>query len=233
MAAYIGGVEGNVQVEIGGSDIWNMAKEKMSLPSGSQIKTMGKGACSIVFTDGTIVRVSKNALFKVETVSPSKVAVFIGLGKLESWVKKNAARTFTARNPVSVASVRGTVFAMDVISPTNVTVDLFEGSLSVSDNFGHTAALAEGQRLQATSGGVTAPPAPIPPTVLAPVVPVVVLLPPPPPLPAPIPAPAPKPAAVVPPPPPPTDVPVDAVLPPPPPPSPAQETTTTVSPSSP
>ena len=141
MVAYVGLVSGSVQVQLGGSDIWSMAKLGQALPGGTQVKTEAGGSCTVAFSDGSKVRIGPKASFKLEEAAPSKVAVFIGLGKLEAWVKKLANRTFQARNPVSVAAVRGTVFAMDVLSPTSVTLDCFEGSLAVQDNFGNTLAV--------------------------------------------------------------------------------------------
>lgn len=162
MAAYIGDMTGSVQVQLGGSDVWSLAKAQQQLPAGTQIKTMGDSSATIGLSDGTKLRIGPNATFKIEEISNSKVAVFIGLGKLEAWVTKFAKRTFQTRNPVAVASVRGTSYAMNVLSPTNVTVDLFQGSLAVTDNFGRTTAVAEGQRVEANAATGCSAPAPVP-----------------------------------------------------------------------
>lgn len=158
MAAFVATIEGSVQVQLGGSDIWALAKADQQLAAGSQIKTQAASSVIIGFNDGSKVRVGPNATFKIEEVSNSKIALFIGLGKLESWVAKMAKRTFQARNPVSVASVRGTVFAMDVVSPTNVSMTCFSGGLAVTDNFGRTTPLGAGQAMQADAAkGGSAP----------------------------------------------------------------------------
>ena len=162
MAAYIGDMTGSVQVQLGGSDVWSLARAQQQLPAGTQIKTMSDSSATIGLSDGTKLRVGPNATFKIEALSNSKVSVFIGLGKLEAWITKFAKRTFQTRNPVAVASVRGTAFSMNVLSPTNATVDLFQGSLAVTDNFGRTTAVAEGQRMEANAATGGSAPAPVP-----------------------------------------------------------------------
>ncbi|HAM35361.1 MAG TPA: hypothetical protein DEB40_10115 [Elusimicrobia bacterium] len=239
MIAYMGGLTGSVQVQLGGSDIWSLAKLGQQLPRGTQIKTEDRSSCIVVFSDQSKVRLGARAAFKLEEVSPSKVSVFIGLGKLEVWVKKLATRSFQARNPVSVASVRGTIFAMDVLSPTSVTVDCFEGSVAVQDNFGNTSSVAQGQRVEANATTGASAPAPVPVNVARPVEPTVtvpppgVIAPPPPPAAAKPPVPQQTQAA-----PPPDEVPAETETTAPsqdqpPPPNPQQETTTPVSPSAP
>lgn len=168
MMAFIGALEGSAEVLLDGIEPWQPAKLSQKLTAGTQVRTKGASSVTLGFTDGSKVRVGPNANFKLEEVQTSKISVYIGLGKMESWVKKWAKRTFQARNPVAVASVRGTVFSMDVRSPTEVTVDLFSGSLAVTDNFGRTTPMAEGQRMNADASGGAAPPAPLPPDVTAP-----------------------------------------------------------------
>lgn len=175
MTAFISTIEGSAQVQLGGSDIWALAKAEQELAAGSQIKTQAGSAVIIGFTDGSKVRVGPNATFKIEEVSNSKIAIFIGLGKLESWVAKMAKRTFQARNPVAVASVRGTCFAMDVISPTNVGMTCFSGGLAVTDNFGHSTPLGAGQVMQADAATGSSAPQAAPAGTTAPVEPVVVI----------------------------------------------------------
>ncbi|MDD5657839.1 MAG: FecR family protein [Elusimicrobia bacterium] len=209
-----------------------MAKVGQTLLPGSKIKTEAGASCTVAFTDQSKVRIGPKATFKLEEVVPSKIAVFIGLGKLEAWVKKGLKRTFQARNPVSVASVRGTVFAVNVLSPTSVTVDVFEGELAVQDNFGNTTSVGQGKRVEADAVTGASAPAPVPASVSAPVEPTVTIAPPPNPAapaePSPTTTTAPPPADTV-----PTTETTETTLEAPPPPNPAQETTTVVSPSSP
>lgn len=221
MVAYIGEMSGSVEMQAAGSEVWNRVKLGEALPGGARLKTQRDSGVTVAFTDGSKLRIGPMATFTMEQAANSKVSVFVGLGKLEAWVKKFAGRTFSVRSPSMTAAVRGTVFVMAVMSPTMATLDCFEGSLAVTDNFGNTAAVGGGQRLEASATSGASAPAPVPPTAKAPVEPKVTVAPPPPPAAAPA---APKaPAAKAPPPPPPDTVVVESSLPPPPPPPPAQE----------
>lgn len=175
MASYIGIVQGNAEVLLDGVEPWVPAAVGQQLTNGTQVRTKAKASVTIAFTDGSKVRLGPNSNFKLEAAAPSKISIYVGLGKLEAWVSKFAGRTFQTRNPVAVASVRGTVFAMNVLSPTQVMTDLFSGSLNITDNFGRTVPMIEGQRVEADAVGGAAPPAPLPPSAQAPAEPVVTL----------------------------------------------------------
>jgi len=175
-AAQVGLFSGSVQVQLGGSDVWFMAKPDQRLPTGSLVKTESGSSCAIFFWDQSKVRLGPKATFRLGEVSADKVTVYIGSGKLEAWVKNSDKREFQARNPVSTASVQTAVFVMDVLSPASVTLDLFEGALTIQDQLGNTAQVAEGQRVEASATTGVSAPAPMPtgiskpaePTITAP-----------------------------------------------------------------
>lgn len=235
--AWIGDIEGTPEVLLDGIEPWVPAVVGQELSAGTQLRT-GKGAAVVAFPDGSKVRVSRNALFTVEAAEPAKVGVFITLGRLECWVKKLAGRSFVARSPMAVAAVRGTVFAFNVNSARQTTIDLFSGQLAVNDVFGHQTLINPGQRVVASltgSSNVARLPAAARPPAEPKVAPVR------PPLPPKAggdegkPKPQPKLAPKPPPPPPPPPGEEGTLPPPPPPPNPTQDQPkdTTVSPSSP
>lgn len=168
VAGFIAETSGSVQIQLGGSDIWMLAKPGQRLTPGSQVKTQAGSSCVIGFTEGSKLRIGPNANFKLEETTSSKIAVFLGLGKLDAWISKMAKRSFQARNPVAVASVRGTILGMNVLSPTNATTDCYEGSLAVTDNFGRTTALGEGSRMETSAATGSSAPAPLPPNTQKP-----------------------------------------------------------------
>ncbi|MBI4676065.1 MAG: FecR domain-containing protein [Elusimicrobia bacterium] len=176
MAAYIGDLQGEAKILLDGVEPWIDAKPAQKLTAGTRVKTEAGGSLTVVFTDGSKVKLGPNATFKIEEITMSKVAVYIGLGKLDAWVGKLKGRLFQARNPVAVASVRGTIFSMDVVSPTQAMMQCFQGALSVADNFGRTQAVEAGQQLAATSvAGTAEPPTALPPDAAPPVEPVITL----------------------------------------------------------
>lgn len=168
MAAAAGDVVGGAQFKAPGADSWNVIVKGQPLTDGTEIKTPAGASVTIAMSNGTKLRIGPLAVFKLEKVSASKISVFIGLGKLECWVKKFAKRgTFQARSKLAVAAVRGTVLSMDMISPTQVAVDVFEGSISLADAKGNVQPVAQGQRVEATPEGAGKA-APQPPGTQAP-----------------------------------------------------------------
>ncbi len=163
MAGYIGIVEGQGMVLLDGVEPWVKAKVGQQLTPGTQVKTKARSSVTIAFTDGSKVRLGPNANFKLETVKRSKISIYLGLGKMEAWVKRLARRTFQARTPVAVASVRGTVFGINVQSPTQAEISCYKGSLGVTDNFGRTRSLGAGQRLSANAQSGSSAPKNLPP----------------------------------------------------------------------
>lgn len=153
MSVLVAIVEGTALIQSPGTQDWRYAVAGQAVPEGSLVRTKGDGRLTLMFTDGTKLRLGPNASFKLEEVKPNKIGVYIGLGRLESWVKKLTARKFTARNPVAVASVRGTDFVMDVLSMTEVIMDLHSGFMDVTDSLGVLTAMVEGQRIEAAVTG--------------------------------------------------------------------------------
>lgn len=153
IAASLGAIEGKVEIKLPGSEAWTEAQSGQALPPAAEVRTGAQSSAAVAFSDGSKIRLGPNANIKLETVSASKISVFLGLGKLEAWVTKWGRRSFQARSPVAVASVRGTVFSMEVILTASgafeAIVNLFSGKLALSDNRGIITAMIAGQRVQA------------------------------------------------------------------------------------
>lgn len=176
MVAFIGAMTGSAQVQIPGSDVWMMAKVGQQIPGGAQIKSGPDSTVTVGFTDGSKISLGANAVFKVEEVSNGKIALFIGLGRLDAWVAKLKGRAFQVRNPVSVASVRGTSFSSIVYQgPSGFRAETFcfTGALAVADSFGRVQAVGAGQTVAADPVKGAAEPTLTPPSVVVPVEPVV------------------------------------------------------------
>lgn len=197
MAAFVGNMTGSAQLQTSGTDVWMMAKVGQQIPAGSVIKTGPESTMVLGFTDGSKVSLGANAIFKMEEVSSSKLSMFVLVGKLDAWVAKMKKRTFTVRNPVSVASVRGTVLSVDVAWPVNIAVPSISassdfaaaarvaapsiqvqtvchtGAVAVADSLGGVVELGAG--MQAVGDGKTGNSAPVKATVAAPVEPTVVV----------------------------------------------------------
>lgn len=183
MAAIIANVEGKAEIRKAGGTEWTLAKEGQELLPGSIARTNKKGKLTILLNDGSKLRLGPNAVFKLEAAEPSKIAAFIGKGRLESWVAKLTGRNFQIRTPVSVASVRGSFIATDVFIPipiealidiinlpdfsftpsftSGITVDFVctQGNMDVTNNTGNVVNVAAGQAVTTTgNANDTTPP---------------------------------------------------------------------------
>lgn len=158
--AYVAISEGKVAVLLGGETQWRPAQPGQRLTPGTQVRTFEGSSVTLAMSDGSKIRLGAMANFKLEEVSPRAITGNLLLGKLEAWVSKYKRRKFTMRNPVAVASVRGTVFNMNVFSIARVEFNLFTGVLSITDIFGRTVNLTPGLALGATSTGGSGTPEP-------------------------------------------------------------------------
>lgn len=151
-AATIAEISGEPEVLLDGVEPWMKASAGMQLTPGSKIRT-GAGSATLLFFDGSKVRISEHADFTLEGAESSSIALFLGMGKLQAWVAKLRSRTFKTRTPTAVASVRGTKYDLST-DGKNTTINLYQGSLAVNNNFGQSTLLSAGQSIQT---GVSAP----------------------------------------------------------------------------
>lgn len=224
--------EGSVWVRIDDAAPWTRGEKNAPLPIGAEVKTLAASTAIISFSNGTKLRVNPKGSLRINEAGSLKTALQLLTGKVECWVKLLSGNSrFQLRHRNAVASVRGTVFAMDV-SDGVVKIDLFSGALDVTDSFGRGTSMSPGQTAAVADDGLKGVSA-LPPSQKAPEEPAVAIPPPPAPdagkgQPAKKAAPAKTEEA-------PAEIPAEetTTTEAPPPPSPLQETTTTVSPSSP
>ncbi|MBI5243441.1 MAG: FecR domain-containing protein [Elusimicrobia bacterium] len=181
VSASVASAQGDVQLQQAAAPGWIPAATGKLLSSGDALKTGASGSAVIAFSDGTKLSLGPNSSQVMERLQPGRVEVNLSIGLIEAWVKKLAGRRFTVRTPTAVASVRGTEFRAEVDASGRTTVDLFGGSLDLTDHFGNQTSLDSGQRIVADvkAGVAEAKPVPIPPEVKPKPEPAVALPPPP------------------------------------------------------
>jgi len=170
IGAVIVELSGKVEFQSKDSDEWFAAELQQPLEEGDTIMTDARGSAVILFTDGSKIRISKNAAFVMEQQNEQEVKLLVKYGHFEAWVKKLRKRRWKVRTPNAVAAIRGTDFVIRLTSPdgstkdfsslqqlidsntpitVNTTFELFSGSINVSDGFGNRQQLAPGQKLDA------------------------------------------------------------------------------------
>lgn len=166
-AEVIGGVvtevSGKVWIWHGTTKKWRPVAAQRRLDSGAWLRTGKQGAAVISFLDGSVIRISNSADFVLESHSAKKVSLRFTLGTLEAWIKEKTRR-FSVRTPAAVAAVRGTSFRVLVVKGGSSVFALFDGTLTITDNFGNSLNLAPGRLVVATKKGLQKP-KPIPPSV--------------------------------------------------------------------
>jgi len=132
--ATVTSVENSVVVSTAPGSAWQKAKKGMKLNAGADLKTEAKSSAEIVYDDGTAVRLESNSHISIEQaaqkdgISEFVMSLFDGraLNAIKRNININKKNKFTIKSPVSVASVRGTVFVIDASTVTS-TVAVYEG----------------------------------------------------------------------------------------------------------
>lgn len=110
-------LQGDVQVLISGSNVWQPASKGMTLSPGDQVKTANASSVEIQAGQG-LVTLDENTQFAVNehtVVGPDemKTSLQLALGKLKAKVEKlKGDSEFKVVTPTSIAGVRGTWFDM-------------------------------------------------------------------------------------------------------------------------
>lgn len=163
--AAVGSVEGLANHQAKGMAKWTSVRAGQRLLPGDSIKTASDGKVVVAFSDGSKSLIGPNSNFALETLEPRKIGIELALGTLEAWVSRVSGRRFQTRTPTAVASVRGTVFRVEVDPSGQCTFDLFGGGLDVANSQGQSVALNPGQRVETDASAALSKPEPTPATV--------------------------------------------------------------------
>lgn len=140
-----------------GGDWRRITSAIQHLAPGSEVRTGPKGAAEIHTDSGSRVRLAASSAFRIEEESAGKTFLNLVVGRIRTWVKRRSG-SFKVRTLTAACAVRGTEFSIEVDPRTQATqVDLFRGTLQVSDNLGNELVLEEGRRLSVTKDGMGAP----------------------------------------------------------------------------
>lgn len=131
-----------------------------ALEAGDVVRTADDGSATLLFPDGTKVRLEARSAFTLAEESPSLVSLSLSAGKLWAWVSKNRTRSFEVRTPSSVAAVRGTSFSVEALGARGSLTEVYEGAVAVQalkDGLpsGREALLLSGQNVQAAAGALS------------------------------------------------------------------------------
>ncbi len=121
----IGSVYG--QVMVFHNSQWLAAAAEMELGEKDIVKTLPDSRASLLVNNATLIWISRNSQVEVSSLDNGSVFSVL-MGKLRAKVRNLQGSKFQIKTPISVASVRGTDFAVDAAGILNV----FEGHVDFS-----------------------------------------------------------------------------------------------------
>ena len=136
MPGEINNPKGKVEVMRSGTTAWGAVEAGLPVSAGDRIKTGPRSMCDIELDDGSILHLAANSETKIESLdikndkNDSSFSLFIG--KLIASVNKLKKTKMQIRTPVSVASLRGTEFAVDT-TEKETEVGVFDGAVAVQN----------------------------------------------------------------------------------------------------
>jgi len=139
--AVITVIQGTARLYEKGATTGHLLKRGDALKNGQEVRVAKKSRLEIHFPDGTVMRLSENSIFKVNTLSFNKqtndkeVKAELSIGKLWAKVKKLTTpdSTVEVRTSNAVAGVRGTVYRVNVEDDKSTVVKVYDGSVYVAN----------------------------------------------------------------------------------------------------
>jgi|GEM_PF-793201 len=135
--AVITAVQGKVEVQRAGENSWRPALSRMELKVSDKVVTKKGGRCEIVLDDGSLIKMRENSTLEIndlkeEEGTKKKSSVFkLLMGKLWAKAEPQEGARFEVITPAAIAGIRGTEFAIIVLSDGTSDVLVFKGSIEV------------------------------------------------------------------------------------------------------
>ncbi|NQT46647.1 MAG: FecR domain-containing protein, partial [Candidatus Omnitrophica bacterium] len=135
---------GDVQIMHKGTETWEPAASGATLIEGDTVKTFDDGRVEIEFSTGSSITLKENTTFVIIQVTQSEenpdestIKTDLAMGRIKAVIERMGHKSsFEVRTPTAVASVRGTVYFMNVLPETGgMLADDSQGAGAVEDLF--------------------------------------------------------------------------------------------------
>lgn len=140
--------EGKVRVQENQKPGWISAKVPQTVNSGDQVETGKKSQADLLFEDASKIHLGAQSTFLLEKMDPGELSLFLGIGKLDAWIRKAAGQNVIIKTPTAVAALRGTVLSVEVDKKGRTLVHLYQGAVEMTDKAGRSVLLAENQKIE-------------------------------------------------------------------------------------
>jgi len=153
--------KGSVEVKKKGEESWIEAEDGMKLKAGDSIKTLESSRAIINYFDGSVTRLGPKTEVLVEESAESSEqqgGVLFSIKQIagNTWhrVKKlfGGESRYKVKTPTSVATVRGTVFRIDVYENGQTIYYVFDGEIEIEPEMGEIIHLSTGEKIIVAPG---------------------------------------------------------------------------------
>lgn len=156
-------VAGRVEVQGGGRGAFRLLATNDFVRSGDIVRTASDGVAEFVWAGGTRWKAMPNTLIKIKKATASRKAETSQLEMASGKVFVRIARElgpssrFEIQTPTAVASVRGTIFSVEV-QGGQTQVRVWKGTVALSDKSGQKALIEPGQQGSASEAAIATRP---------------------------------------------------------------------------
>jgi hypothetical protein len=133
-AATLSSAKGSVELKKSGASLWTLAKAKDAVKAGDTLRT-GTGASAEVKTEeGHRISLRERTTARVDAAGGGESRIFLQIGRLRAKVAKlRGGQKFEVKTPLAVASVRGTVFDVEVGEDMSSKLWVIEGKVAYKE----------------------------------------------------------------------------------------------------
>lgn len=155
-AAFVSNPKGNVFYRTSSSNWTKMnPNDKVTINEGYEVMTERASSVEITFNDGSKLKLGPNSYYRMERETSTETTSNLLIGKARNWIKKHS-KEYKIKTPHAICGVRGTDFLVDVDQGLS-RIEVYEGSVNVSDNKGRSFLLNKGNLIDVTPQGIGYP----------------------------------------------------------------------------
>lgn len=156
---------GTVEVKRAGSATWTQGRPKTAVNNGDIVRTGVGSETELRMTEGHKMTLKEKTSLKVDSSQAPETKLDLLAGRVRTFVSKlKRQNKFEIKTPVAVASIRGTVFDMEVTETGASRLSVLEGVVSYRDlaGLGQEVSVLKGQSVLIEPGAAPRPAEPLP-----------------------------------------------------------------------
>ena len=149
-------LEGRVQLQRAGQFEWDNAQPRTPVFNGDFVRTERDGSAEILFTDGSLYRISPNSLLEIQhkaEAERSSATVKMRVGRIHVMTSGSTSTVTTNTTETEIASDSRVAVDVDEGSDGATRVAAFDGGARVRATDGSEVVLASRQQVEAGSAG--------------------------------------------------------------------------------